>query len=404
MLLSLVSGVLLARTLGPENYGTYSFALSVIALLSLPVKAGLPTLLVREIATNQLIERWGLIQGLLRFSNGVALAFSVLVAALATLWFSWRGDVDASIFLWGVWLLPLMALEAVRAGILRGMRWILSAQVPEKLVRPFVLILMLGTGLFLGWELTALAAMQFQLIAAFVAFVIGSALLSKALPGNVRRATPEYALKPWIASLVPLTLFVGLKLLDSQVAVLFLGILATAEEVGLFRVAATGAGLVAIGLLAVNMAMAPQIARLYKAGEMKKLQKVITFSTRAVSVISFPIAIIFIVWGEWVISFVFGEEYAEAATALAILCIGQLVNTSAGSVGLVLNMTGNDKLTFVGATIALVTNSILGLILIPLFGLNGAAISFSLSISVWNIFLFIMVKWKVGINTFFVYW
>ena len=207
-----------------------------------------------------------------------------------------------------------------------------------------------------------------------------------------------------MASLLPLTLFVGLKLLDSQVSILFLGVWATTEEVALFRVAATGAGLVAFGLTAVNMALAPQVARLYQAGEIEKLQRVITLSTRAVAIISFPVALLFIVWGEPIVSFVFGDEYVKAAMALGILCVGQLVNASAGSVGLVLNMTGNDKLTFIAALLALLINSVLAIILIPMFGLIGAAISFSVSISVWNIFLVVATKWKVGINTFLFTW
>jgi O-antigen/teichoic acid export membrane protein len=62
----LATAAILGRLLRPEQYGLYLFALSTITLLALPVQVGLPQLLVREIAKNQLAEKWGLIRGIVR--------------------------------------------------------------------------------------------------------------------------------------------------------------------------------------------------------------------------------------------------------------------------------------------------------------------------------------------------
>lgn len=395
--------MLLARTLGPESYGTYAFVLSIITLLSLPAKAGLPTLLVRETAKNQLNKDWGLMRGLLKASNLFAIGYSVIVVTIVGSWLLLRGGdtLETATLLWALLLLPLMAFEAVRTGALRGLSWIVSAQAPEQIVRPLTVILLVGSVVLLGSELTAVRAIQFNVIGAVLAFVLGVLLLLRALPLSVKISEPRYEIKPWAASLLPLSLFAGLKLLDSQVSILFLGFLATNEEVGLFRVAATGAALVAFGLNAVNMAMAPQIARLYNAGDIKQLQRVITLGTRVAVSVSFPAAMIFIVFGETIISMVFSNEYVAAAPALAILCLGQLVNVSSGSVALVLNMTGNDKSTVIGAAVAMLINLVLCLWLVPKLGLTGAAIGFSVSLCAWNILLLIMVRRKVGINTLF---
>lgn len=403
LLLTLVSGVLLARGLGPESYGTYAFVLSIITLLSLPAKAGVPTLLVRETAKNQLNKEWGLMRGLLRASNLFAIGYSVIVMVAVGAWLLLREADDTeetATLIWGLLLLPLMSFEAIRTGALRGLRWILSAQVPERIIRPLTMILLVGGVVLLGSELNAVRAIQFNVMGALLAFFLGVFFLFKALPLNVKKAQPKYDIKPWASSFLPLSLFAGLQLLDSQVSILFLGFLATNEEVGLFRVAATGAALVAFGLNAVNMAMAPQISRLYNAGELEKLQRTITLSTRVVALVSFPVAITFMIFGEAIISFVFGQEYVSAAPALAILCVGQLVNASAGSVALVLNMTGNEKSTVIGAATALVTNLILSLLLVPVLGLLGAAIGFSLSLSAWNILLMFLARKQVGVNTF----
>jgi len=146
--------------------------------------------------------------------------------------------------------------------------------------------------------------------------------------------------------------------------------------------------------------MAPHIARLYSAGEMKSLKSIILISTRAVAALSFLVAFVFFVWGEEIIALVFGEEYKAAWMALVVLCLGQLINVCAGPVGQVLNMTGNDKSTIIGASLALVANLILAVMLIPLFGLTGAAVGYSISMAILNLVLLVMVKKKVGINMF----
>jgi O-antigen/teichoic acid export membrane protein len=110
-----------------------------------------------------------------------------------------------------------------------------------------------------------------------------------------------------------------------------------------------------------------------------------------VAAISFPVALIFIVWGEDITGKL-REEYAEAALALTILCFGQLVNASAGSVAVILNMSGHDKQKLYGVIAARSINLVLSTLLIPVFELVGSAVSFSVSLSIWNIALMYMAK------------
>lgn len=403
MLLTLATGVLLARILGPESFGIYAFSLSVIALLSLPAKAGLPALLVREIAKYHLNKEWGFTRGLLTFANGFVLTY-VVCAAIATTFISWHyvgvESTTLTTLFWSLWLLPLTAFGAVRIGTLRGLRWVNSAQFPDQILKPLVILILLAITLPLGSEITATTAVQFNIVGAILAFLLGAVLLRKALPPKVIDTRAKYKLRTWVASLLPLSVFGGLKLIDAELSILLLGVLGTPEEVGLFRVAATGATVVAFALTAVNMAIAPQVARLYNAGEKEKLQRVITLSTRAIAVASFPIAFILIFWGEYVIPILFGPQYVPAATALAVLSFAQLVNTSTGAGALVLNMTGNDRSTMTWAIVSLGFHFTTAVIMIPIFGLIGAAISYLASVIIWNVAMMAVAKKKTGIDTF----
>jgi O-antigen/teichoic acid export membrane protein len=94
----------------------------------------------------------------------------------------------------------------------------------------------------------------------------------------------------------------------------------------------------------------------------------------------------------------FGQEFVIAKTTLLILLIGQAVNAMSGSVGLILQMTGKEKVYQNILLIALVFNIMLNLFLIPKFGIEGAAIASAFSFLFWNLssVLYIYKRYKVS--------
>ena len=78
---------------------------------------------------------------------------------------------------------------------------------------------------------------------------------------------------------------------------------------------------------------------------------------------------------------------------------GQLVNVLCGSVGYILNMTENQNI-FRNITIfAVVINIFLNLILIPMYGIIGAAIASAISLILWNIISSFYIYRKFNIST-----
>jgi O-antigen/teichoic acid export membrane protein len=95
----------------------------------------------------------------------------------------------------------------------------------------------------------------------------------------------------------------------------------------------------------------------------------------------------------------FGEEYKQAAPLLQILIIGQFINVITGSVGFLLNMSGHEKdmrnVVFISGSLAVV----LSLILIPLYGVTGAAIATAIALASQNLLAVYKVKQRLGFNT-----
>ena len=129
-----------------------------------------------------------------------------------------------------------------------------------------------------------------------------------------------------------------------------LGILKPLDQVGVYRVATRLALFASFGLQAVNMVVAPHFASLYAKREMDKLQRLVTRSAQIVLAFNLIITSLFILFGKIFLDLVFGKEITSAYVPLLILLIGQLVNSAAGSVGFLLNMTGHEKDTAQGGS------------------------------------------------------
>ena len=115
--------------------------------------------------------------------------------------------------------------------------------------------------------------------------------------------------------------------------------------------------------------------------------------------ISLPIILILIFFGELLIVILFGKEYLPAYPILMILCMGQFCNVIMGSVGLVLNMTNNEGSALIIIVSVFFINLISIFILIPLYGEIGAALSVSIGQILINVITAIKVRQKTTLKT-----
>ena len=108
-------------------------------------------------------------------------------------------------------------------------------------------------------------------------------------------------------------------------------------------------------------------------------------------------AVVLFAAGEWLLEQVFGGPYVQAYSALCILVIGQLINAVMGSVGLFLSMTGHEKETLRALAISAILNVVLNALLIPKFGIIGAASATAVSVVLWNVILGIQLYRRLNL-------
>jgi O-antigen/teichoic acid export membrane protein len=184
----------------------------------------------------------------------------------------------------------------------------------------------------------------------------------------------------------------------NQIDMVILGALRGKDAAGIYAAAQNCAPLISLVLISVNAILGPIIARLYALGQIKQLQRMVTRSARIVVIFSLPVTFVFICFGHRVL-WLFGEDFMAGHWALAILSIGQFVNAAMGSVGLILVMMEQEKEVAKGFSLGILINLILNILLIPRWGIEGAATATATSIIFVNILLAARTYQKVGIHT-----
>ncbi len=371
--------VMLARSMGSAEYGTYVVALSWMMLLLLLCRMGLGTGSLRFVSQLSASESWAELRGFLRFSNSIVLGASLIVA-LATASLVWalspRFSPSMQTTLWVVCGgLPIYAFLQTWSSVLRGMKRVVLSQFAISVLQPLILALAMGAFLVFGTsDPEAPLAMALTVVAAACALLFSGAAIRRARPPALRDCAPETHANVWLRVTIPLMLINVLNLLLERSDILLLGFLLGPEEAGLYAPARRIATLMAIGLTAVAAWAAPLISDLHTRGRFDELQVLVKRAAQLVFIVTLPIAFVIVLWGPELLG-LFGSDFEGSYPALAILAAGQLVNALVGPVGLLLTMTGHQtaaaKILFSMAA----ANILLNATLIPSYGLEGAAVA-----------------------------
>ena len=400
---TVITTVVLARLMGLGAFGTYSWVVATVYLLTVPALLGVDRLLVREVAIYLGRGAHDLVRGLIRRSFQLVVGTCLAIGAAVILAVLLAGPTTDAATLAalsiGVLALPALALAWVAQYALMGMHRVVVGQIPELLLRPaLLLVLVLLAGVVMKAPIDAPLAAALFTGSAAAAAVVGLLLLRRRISLSVPSHRPAYETRRWLGTALSLVTLGGALFVNSQVGTVMLGLLDSADSAGLYTVAQRGAMLVAFPLLALNAALAPTAARLWAGGQVHELQRLVTFGTRAVFAASIPIALAFVLIGSSLLNLVFGAAFVAAAAALAILSVGQLANTATGSVTTLLMMTGHQRRAGIGIVIALGLNVILCIVLIPSLHAAGAAIAAATGILVSNLIHTLMARSALGID------
>lgn len=178
--------------------------------------------------------------------------------------------------------------------------------------------------------------------------------------------------------------------------VLVVSALGTQSDAGVYSVALRVATITSLVCTAVNSITTPVFARLHAAGSDRELVALARQASRLMALAVVPISIVLLLIGRSMLGWVFGEEFTDAYTSMAILLVGQMFNAFTGSSDFVLNMAGMQRqLRNIIAPAALLC-VLLSIALVPLLGVVGAALAYTVSLIGWNFAAAVVLRRRYG--------
>lgn len=399
---AMLISILLARTLGPEEYGLYVFVSAFIPLASLPITGGLPQLLTREVAkygNDTSVNLGGPLAGALRLSRRVTALFLVVCTAGLI---AFQSDSTAFLICLCLLCVPFLAFEASFNGVIRGLQKPSFAEFPKQVFQPLVL----GTVLMLLVVLEKLNATTaiITLLGATVASTLCSRLIYRWIkPENTSAVSSD---KPSSVSIRTVASFSAIALfasLNAQIGILVLGWLDQTTSVAAVRIAERAGQLTMLPLTIINLMIAPRVAAYWQADNKEELQRLIKRAGRLSFALTLPAFPLIWFYGDWLIATLFGSAYvAESLDAVIVLVAGQTAGLVFGTVWPLLIMTGHEREALHRLITSCGLNLLLCLWLAPLYGATGAALATCVSLIFWKLSFASVIKKRLRVSAYIV--
>ncbi|KYK20621.1 hypothetical protein AYK21_05785 [Thermoplasmatales archaeon SG8-52-2] len=106
--------------------------------------------------------------------------------------------------------------------------------------------------------------------------------------------------------------------------------------------------------------------------------------------------LIFFLFADTIVTSLFGQEYIFSANALRILSLGYMIHNLSGSNTSTLIGIGENQFILYSTLVVAILNIILNVILIPIWGIEGAAIATAIALFSTNLLKCIKIYSKIG--------
>jgi O-antigen/teichoic acid export membrane protein len=394
---ALVANIALARILGVEKFGFYSYGTSWLILLANPIVGGFQRIAVRdiaaEIARSDKAGAAATARRTVRASLAISGAVALTAAAVMILIAGIPHDTESAAVLVGILGVPLIVLALTVQALVRVVRRAWNSMWPVSVAQPLVLAVLVI--LFSArWHPSATVAVGYFLLS----YVVALGLLAAQFRGRLPRPSGPAPRVRWRRSLTVLVSIGVGETIITRLPTVMLGLLGQPEKVGLFSVSIRAAEFTGFGLVALNMVLGPEIARLWAVGKVDALASVVTRTARGATGLTMLFAAAIGLVAP-IYLHVLGKGFGAAKGTLRILIVAEVIDACAGSVGLVLTMIGAEAVVLKGYAVGAAATVAACLLLVPPFGAPGAAYACCIGTFTWNLMLVVALRRRTGIDS-----
>ena len=398
-----VSHVLFARWMGSFEFGVFVYVWTWVLLLGGVVDLGIATGAQRFIPEYTGKKQLDMLRGFLSGARWLVVAMATAWAALAALGIWLFGAHLDSYEIMPLYIacagLPLFVLGRLQDGMARSYDWINLALMPPYVIRSLLLIGAMGAAWWLKLPTDASTAMLAAVATTWVTVIGQTIVMNARLKRQVAAGPKNYAAGAWLAASLPIFMVEGFYLLLTHVDVLLLRQYRSPDEVAVYYAAAKTLALVAFVSFSVSAATAHKFSEYHVAGNKAELSAFLAESIKWTFWPLLAATVLILALGKPLL-WLFGPQFVDGYFLMFILAIGPLARATVGPVERLLNMVGEQRAcAFVYAS-SFAANIALCVVLIPLFGVAGAAIAISGAMVLEAVLLYAVSKQRLGLHVF----
>jgi O-antigen/teichoic acid export membrane protein len=404
--LQFLTRVVVTRNVSGDQWGEFNLGLALANFLALVAAFGIPTATARSLAFEETYDaRMALIRKALYVSLPVAVASSVLVYLLA--------DQLASVFhapeLGDVFRLfsvsvGLTMLSNVLVGIFQGLERAEPNAIFIQIVNPSLFFLFTAIFVFAHWGFVGvLVGYTLSWVGAFAALALYS---SRRLPALLRSVSSESftgdatGRVSFVSLSVTLFGVATLAYLTSYADTILLGIFRPEDLVGQYSSAMNLTRLLLVGTGTVTFVYLPVTSRLRREQNYDGLRHTYVTVTRWMALLTLPFTFLFFFDPMFSLAFTFGPNQVGGSTALQILVLANTVAILLGPSTATLGGLGGTRSVLRFTVVSTVANFALCFLLIPPYGMIGAAIAWSTARLLFPLLALVQVYVEHGISPF----
>tara|TARA_Y100000310_G_scaffold324997_1_gene387766 strand:+ start:4639 stop:6141 length:1503 start_codon:yes stop_codon:yes gene_type:complete len=394
--------ILIART-SSTWFGLFSIALAIVNLTAISSLLGINEGVLRYISFFNGKRDLRRIKGVFLFAIKLTLPVSILSMILlfilapkiSTLIFN---KPELTTIIRGLSLIiPLIVMREIFISGFKALKQIkyeiYAKNIAENASKYFISLIII----YFGFKISGLVFAYF--LAILLSFSLALFYFKKVFK-FLKKVKPLYTNKKILFFSIPL-IFSGFAVtLMSWTDTLILGVYASASNVGIYNATLPTAQLMYIMPHALMSLFLPVLAGFHaqnKLSELRRTYQVITKWVLTTNIVPF---ILFFIFSKEILRIIFSEEYIAGSMVLIILASGYFINYLTASSYYVLLTYNKTKITLAIATIGLISNIVLNLILIPKFGINGAAIATSISLILIGLLRYLYCYKILDLNLF----
>jgi O-antigen/teichoic acid export membrane protein len=399
--IAFASQILLARWMGGFEFGVYVYTWTWVLLLGGMVDLGLGSAAQRFIPEYTQLRQFDLLRGYLRGSRwlaaGIATGIALIGAAAVTLLAPHIGPETVIPLYLACAALPLSGVAQVQSGVARSYNWVNLGLAPVYIQRQLALLGLMALAYALGLPTNAVTATLAGVISLWGVTIGQFLVLNRRLSGVVDSGAKTYEVRSWLATSTPIFIVEAFYLLLTYADVIVVQQYRPANEVAIYYAAVKTMALVAFIYFSVAQTIAHKFAQYHVAGDRTRLVAFLRQSVRLTFWPSLASIVVLLLCGRPLLH-LFGRDFVSGYPLMFVISVGLLARAAVGPAERLLNMLGERRSCALVYAGSFALNVVLCIVLIPRFGLLGAAIASAVALLLESASLFAVAKYRLGLH------